>query len=86
MAPKREQGMATMTNHLCEFIRNDDGRNDEAYLLISQDRLDGAPRDVWEASAPWLDAADFQRFRRGLYPRLLRKSSPAGPVVARKAS
>ncbi|AVB23310.1 MULTISPECIES: hypothetical protein [Pseudomonas syringae group] len=75
-----------MTNHLCEFIRNDDGRNDEAYLLISQDRLDGAPRDVWEASAPWLDAADFQRFRRGLYPRLLRKSSPAGPVVARKAS
>ncbi|RMT55690.1 hypothetical protein ALP44_200006 [Pseudomonas syringae pv. theae] len=51
-----------MTNHLCEFIRNDNGRNDEASLLISQDRLDGAPRDAWEASAVWLDAADFQRF------------------------
>ncbi|GGJ53487.1 MULTISPECIES: hypothetical protein [Pseudomonas syringae group] len=72
-----------MTNRLCEFIRND-----EASLLISQDRLDGASRDAWEweASAAWLDAADFQRFRRGLYPRLLSKSSTAGPVVARKAS
>ncbi|SOQ15652.1 hypothetical protein [Pseudomonas syringae group genomosp. 3] len=75
-----------MTNHLCEFIRNDNGRNDEASLLISQDRLDGAPRDTWEASAAWLDSTDFQRFRRGLYPCLLRESSPAGPVVARRAS
>ncbi|EPM53518.1 hypothetical protein A264_27712 [Pseudomonas syringae pv. actinidiae ICMP 19071] len=75
-----------MTNHLSKFICNDHGRNDEASLLISQDRLDGAPRDAWEASAPWLDAADFQRFRRGLYPRLLSTSSPAGPVVAMKAS
>ncbi|KWS69908.1 MULTISPECIES: hypothetical protein [Pseudomonas syringae group genomosp. 2] len=75
-----------MTNHLSKFICNDDGRNDEAYQLISQDRLDGAPRDAWEASAPWLDAADFQRFRRGLYPRLLSKSSHEGLVVARRAS
>ncbi|EGH04982.1 hypothetical protein PSYAE_24088, partial [Pseudomonas amygdali pv. aesculi str. 0893_23] len=45
-----------MTNHFSKFICNDDGRNDEASLLISQDRLDGAPRDAWEASAPWLDA------------------------------
>ncbi|POP74883.1 hypothetical protein CXB38_26595 [Pseudomonas syringae] len=75
-----------MTNHLCEFIRNDNDRNDEASLLISQDRLDGVSRDAWEASAVWLDAADFQRFRRGLYLRLLSTSSPAGPVVARKAS
>ncbi|KPW70437.1 hypothetical protein [Pseudomonas cannabina] len=75
-----------MTNHLSKFICNDDGRNDEAYQLISQGRLDGAPRDAWEAGAVWLDAADFQRFRRGLYPRLLSTSSPAGPVVARKAS
>ncbi|UNO28707.1 hypothetical protein [Pseudomonas amygdali] len=75
-----------MTNHLCEFIRNDNGRNDEASLLISQDRLDGAPRDAWEASAPWLDAADFQRFRRGLYTRYLSKSSHEGPVVSRRAS
>ncbi|KAA8690104.1 MULTISPECIES: hypothetical protein [Pseudomonas syringae group] len=75
-----------MTNHLCEFIRNDNGRNDEASLLISQDRLDGVSRDGWEASAVWLDAADFQRFRRGLYPRLLNKSSDERPVVSRKAS
>ncbi|KAA8697101.1 hypothetical protein [Pseudomonas cannabina] len=75
-----------MTNHLCEFIRNDDGRNDEAYLLVSQDRLEGAPRDAWEASAPWLDAADFQRFRRGLYTRYLSKSSHEGPMVPRRAS
>ncbi|AKT33637.1 hypothetical protein RYA05_28300 [Pseudomonas syringae pv. actinidiae] len=75
-----------MTNHLSKFICNDDGRNDEEYLLISQGRLDGAPRDAWEASAAWLDAADFERFRRGLYPRLLNTSSPAGPVVARRAS
>ncbi|WP_236730533.1 hypothetical protein, partial [Pseudomonas amygdali] len=44
-----------------------------------QGRLDGAPRDAWEASAAWLDAADFERFRRGLYPWLLNTSSPAGP-------
>ncbi|RMV99384.1 hypothetical protein [Pseudomonas caricapapayae] len=75
-----------MTNHLSKFICKDDGRNDEAYQLISQGRLDGAPREVWETSAPWLDAADFQRFRRGLYPRLLNKSSDERPVVARKAS
>ncbi|MFA0940842.1 hypothetical protein ACDH53_26070 [Pseudomonas tremae] len=75
-----------MTNHLCELIRNDNGRNDEASLQISQGRLDGAPRAACEASAPWLDAADFQRFRRGLYPRLLNKSSDERPVVARKAS
>ncbi|KWS73718.1 hypothetical protein AL053_03410 [Pseudomonas savastanoi pv. fraxini] len=75
-----------MTNHLSKFICNDDGRNDEAYQLISQGRLDGACRDAWEASAPWLDAADFQRFRRGLYQRLLNKSSHERPVVARKAS
>ena len=75
-----------MTNHLSKFICNDDGRNDEAYQLISQGRLDGACRDAWEASAPWLDAADFQRFRRGLYPRLLNTSSDERPVVARKAS
>ncbi|UBZ00703.1 hypothetical protein LCG56_29855 (plasmid) [Pseudomonas cannabina pv. alisalensis] len=75
-----------MTNHFSKFICNDDGRNDEAYQLISQGRLDGAPRDAWEACAPWLDAADFQRFRRGLYPRLLSKSSHEGPVVARRAS
>ncbi|RML51901.1 hypothetical protein ALQ93_03917 [Pseudomonas syringae pv. pisi] len=75
-----------MTNHLSKFICNDDGRNDEAYLLVSLDRLDGAPLDAWEASAPWLDAADFQRFRRGLYPRLLNTSSDERPVVARKAS
>ena len=36
-----------MTNHLSKFICNDDGRNDEAYQLISQGRLDGAPRDAW---------------------------------------
>ncbi|KPW69738.1 Uncharacterized protein ALO82_03236 [Pseudomonas syringae pv. broussonetiae] len=78
--------MTTMTNHLCEFIRNDNGRNDEASLLISQDRLDGVSRDGWEAGAVWLDAADFQRFRRGLYPRLLSTSSPAGLVVAMNAS
>ncbi|MHB9409580.1 MULTISPECIES: hypothetical protein [Pseudomonas syringae group] len=75
-----------MTNHLSKFICNDDGRNDEAYQLISQGRLDSACRDAWEASAAWLDAADFQRFRRGLYPRLLNKSSDERPVVARKAS
>ncbi|KPX18352.1 Uncharacterized protein ALO71_00892 [Pseudomonas amygdali pv. dendropanacis] len=75
-----------MTNHLSKFISNNDGRNDEAYQLISQDRLDGVSRGAWEAGAVWLDAADFQRFRRGLYPRLLSTSSPAGPVVARKAS
>ena len=75
-----------MTNHLCEFIRNDNGRNDEASLLIRQDRLDGVSGDAWEASAVWLDAADFQRFRRGLYPRLLNTSSDERPVVARKAS
>ncbi|WP_044345956.1 hypothetical protein [Pseudomonas meliae] len=75
-----------MTNHLSKFICNDDGRNDEAYQLISQGRLDGAPREAWEASAVWLDAADFQWFRRGLYPRLLNKSSDERPVVARKAS
>ncbi|MHB9827966.1 hypothetical protein [Pseudomonas savastanoi] len=75
-----------MTNHFSKFICNDDGRNDEAYQLISQDRLDSAPRDAWEASAVWLDAADFQRFRRGLYPRLLNTSSDERPVVARKAS
>ena len=75
-----------MTNHLSKFICNDDGRNDEAYQLISQGRLDGVPRDAWEASAAWLDAADFQRFRRGLYPRLLNTSSDERPVVARKAS
>ncbi|RMN78194.1 hypothetical protein ALQ53_200061 [Pseudomonas cannabina] len=75
-----------MTNHLSKFICNDDGRNDEEYLLISQDRLEGAPRDAWEASAPWLDAADFQRFRRGLYTRYLSKSSHEGPVVSRRAS
>ncbi|OSR25797.1 hypothetical protein B7R56_25080 [Pseudomonas savastanoi pv. retacarpa] len=75
-----------MTNHLSKFICNDDGRNDEAYQLISQDRLDSACRDAWEASAAWLDAADFQRFRRGLYPRLLNTSSDERPVVARKAS
>ncbi|KKY52135.1 hypothetical protein ACDH60_25460 [Pseudomonas ficuserectae] len=75
-----------MTNHLSKFICNDDGRNDEAYQLISQGRLDGECRDAWEASAAWLDAADFQRFRRGLYPRLLNKSSHERPVVARKAS
>ncbi|RML55044.1 hypothetical protein APX70_04293 [Pseudomonas syringae pv. maculicola] len=86
MALKREQGMTTMTNHLSKFICNDDGRNDEEYLLISQDRLDGAPRDAWEASAPWLDTADFQRFRRGLYTRYLSKSSHEGPVVSRRAS
>ncbi|EFW82888.1 hypothetical protein [Pseudomonas savastanoi] len=72
-----------MTNHLSKFICNDDGRNDEEYLLIRQDRLDGAPRN---ASAAWLDAADFQRFRRGLYPWLLSKSSHEGPVVSRRAS
>ncbi|MBM0210463.1 hypothetical protein ALQ72_01633 [Pseudomonas syringae pv. maculicola] len=75
-----------MTNHLCEFIRNDNGRNDEASLLISQDRLDGVSRDGWEAGAVWLDAADFQRFRRGLYTRYLSKSSHEGPVVSRRAS
>ncbi|KWT14824.1 hypothetical protein AL047_09215 [Pseudomonas syringae pv. broussonetiae] len=75
-----------MTNHLSKFICNDDGRNDEAYQLISQGRLDGVSRGAWEASAAWLDAADFQRFRRGLYPRLLNKSSHERPVVARKAS
>ncbi|MFA1025612.1 hypothetical protein ALP10_200182 [Pseudomonas syringae pv. helianthi] len=75
-----------MTNHLSKFICNNDGRNDEAYQLISQGRLDGVSGDAWEAGAVWLDAADFQRFRRGLYPRLLNKSSPAGPVVVRKAS
>ncbi|MBM0142561.1 hypothetical protein [Pseudomonas cannabina] len=75
-----------MTNHLSKFICNDDGRNDEAYQLISQGRLDGAPRDAWEASAVWLDAADFQRFQRGLYPRLLNTSSDERPVVARRAS
>ncbi|QOI07998.1 MULTISPECIES: hypothetical protein [Pseudomonas syringae group genomosp. 2] len=75
-----------MTNHLSKFISNNDRRNDEAYQLISQDRLDGVSRGAWEAGAVWLDAADFQRFRRGLYPRLLSTSSPAGPVVARKAS
>ncbi|KPW46965.1 hypothetical protein [Pseudomonas syringae group genomosp. 3] len=75
-----------MTNNLSKFIRNDDGRNDEAYPLISQDRLDGAPRDAWEASAPWLDTADFQRFQRGLYTRYLSKSSHEGPVVSRRAS
>ncbi|WP_122223895.1 hypothetical protein, partial [Pseudomonas syringae group genomosp. 3] len=61
------------------------GRNDEGSLLISQDRLDGVSGDAWEASADWLDAADFERFRRGLYPWLLNTSSPAGPVVARRA-
>ncbi|RML94380.1 hypothetical protein [Pseudomonas savastanoi] len=75
-----------MTNHLSKFICNDDGRNNEAYQLISQGRLDGAPRDAWEASAAWLDSTDFQRFRRGLYPRLLNTSSDERPVVARKAS
>ncbi|EGH05328.1 hypothetical protein PSYAE_25875, partial [Pseudomonas amygdali pv. aesculi str. 0893_23] len=40
-----------MTNHLCKFIRND-----EASLLISQDRLDGVSGDAWEAGAVWLDA------------------------------
>ncbi|RMM73879.1 hypothetical protein ALQ72_00939 [Pseudomonas syringae pv. maculicola] len=75
-----------MTNHLSKFIRNDDGRNDEAYQLISQGRLDSACRDAWEASAPWLDAADFQRSRRGLYTRYLSKSSHEGPVVSRRAS
>ncbi|EFW77305.1 Uncharacterized protein AC496_0412 [Pseudomonas savastanoi pv. glycinea] len=70
-----------MTAPLFEFIRND-----EAYRLVSQDRLDGVSRNAWEASAEWLDKADFQRFRRGLYPRLLSESSPAGPVAARKAS
>ncbi|WP_243787624.1 hypothetical protein [Pseudomonas amygdali] len=75
-----------MTNHFSKFICNDDGRNDEAYQLISQDRLDGVSGDAWEAGAVWLDAADFRRFRRGLYPRLLSTSSPAGPVVARRAS
>ncbi|AVB23516.1 MULTISPECIES: hypothetical protein [Pseudomonas syringae group] len=75
-----------MTNHFSKFICNDDGRNDEAYQLISQGRLDGAPRDAWEASAAWLDSTDFQRFRRGLYPRLLNTSSDERPVVARKAS
>ncbi|MBN3471380.1 hypothetical protein G0D98_23475 [Pseudomonas savastanoi pv. phaseolicola] len=75
-----------MTNHLSKFISNNDGRNDEAYQLISQDRLDGVSRGAWEAGAVWLDAADFQRFRRGLYPRLLNTSSDERPVVARKAS
>ncbi|PPS25830.1 hypothetical protein BVY10_21415 [Pseudomonas amygdali pv. morsprunorum] len=75
-----------MTNHLSKFICNDDGRNDEEYLLISQDRHDGAPRDAWEASAAWLDAADFQRFRRGLYTRYFSKSSHEGSVVSRRAS
>ncbi|WP_054072072.1 hypothetical protein, partial [Pseudomonas amygdali] len=68
-----------MTNHFSKFICNDDGRNDEAYQLISQDRLDGVSGDAWEAGVVWLDAADFRRFRRGLYPRLLSTSSPAGP-------
>ncbi|WP_460385283.1 hypothetical protein [Pseudomonas amygdali] len=72
-----------MTNHLCEFIHYDDGCNNEESQLVSQDRLGGAPRD---ASAAWLDAADFQRLRRGLYPRLLSKSSHEGPVESRRAS
>ncbi|KPW83732.1 MULTISPECIES: hypothetical protein [Pseudomonas syringae group] len=75
-----------MTNHLSKFICNDDGRNDEAYQLISQDRLDGVSGDAWEAGVVWLDSTDFQRFRRGLYPRLLNTSSDERPVVARKAS
>ncbi|EGH47815.1 hypothetical protein PSYPI_38292, partial [Pseudomonas syringae pv. pisi str. 1704B] len=41
------------------FICNDDGRNDEAYQLISQGRLDGACRDAWEASAPGLTRLIF---------------------------
>ncbi|MBN4174353.1 hypothetical protein GSU75_01558 [Pseudomonas savastanoi pv. phaseolicola] len=65
-----------MTNHLCEFTRND-----EASLPVSQDRLDGAHHGAW-----WLDGVDFQRFRRGLYARLLSESTPAGPVAPRKAS
>ncbi|KWT38848.1 hypothetical protein AMC94_20010, partial [Pseudomonas amygdali pv. aesculi] len=68
-----------MTNHLCEFTRND-----EASLPVSQDRLDGAHQGAWEASVEWLDGVDFQRFRRGLYARLLSESTPAGPVAARK--
>ncbi|MHB9587505.1 hypothetical protein [Pseudomonas syringae] len=49
-------------------------------------RMQFATQDVWQNYSEWLDAADFQRFRRGLYPRLLNKSSDERPVVARKAS